>query len=459
MLVIFSDIHLTDESTAINVNPEAFTKILQKEIELCTAKNEAKEISIILNGDIFDFVRTDYWLKINKSERPWNGSLDNKTAMNSNSAEMDIHYGRILDDIMLTGSGKAFISMLNSLCKKFSSKIPFRIIYIIGNHDRILNTSLNLKSKITGYLSSCNDSSVTFTNEYLNEPEYSVLCRHGHEWDSANYGYELFKYINNADDYIARFHRDIYKLQTIGEVITSELMSGIIWRVGKNISDKNFITSLKDLNNIRPVSDTFLWLYWYGVTVSSKNKKILLNAFRDSLREMLNTDLAKLWDNIKPELWLFKGDITDRFQQMLSLTEDLNFDSINKYVEIFKLFDKIFGSNRDEFSEGALREFNDKYIKKKDLQYIIYGHTHEAKQDYFSGNKDGNVKMYINSGTFLPYIQRTNDKKSFASAYQMTMIFIYRRDEDMDNKIPNKYPTMELWNGIKRKKYADPSKS
>ena len=32
MLVVFSDIHLTDESTAINVNPEAFTKILQKEI-------------------------------------------------------------------------------------------------------------------------------------------------------------------------------------------------------------------------------------------------------------------------------------------------------------------------------------------------------------------------------------------------------------------------------------------
>ena len=454
MLVVFSDIHLTDESTAINVNPEAFTKILQKEIELCAVKNEAKEIIIVLNGDILDFVRTDYWLKIDKSERPWNGTLDKKTAMNNNTALMEFHYGKLLDEIIKTNSSKAFLSMMNNISRKFGDKIPVKVCYVTGNHDRILNTSPALKEKILRLLSSFESDNVSFANEFTDASQYSVLCRHGHEWDNANYGLELYKYLNSADDFIPRFHRDIYKLQTIGEVITAELMSGIIQRVKEKISDVNIISSLKDLNNIRPVSDTFLWLYWYGVAISSKNKIILLNAFRESLKELLNTDLAKLWDNISTEVWLFKGDITDRFEQLLHLTEELDFDSINKYVEVFKLFDKIFGCSIDAYSEGAMTEFRDKYYAEKDIQYILYGHTHEARHDYFFGDKNGKVKMYINTGTFLPYIQKTKDKKSFASAYQMTMVFIYRRDEDTEKGIPNKYPTMELWNGIKRKKYV-----
>ncbi len=197
MLVVFSDIHLTDESTAINVNPEAFTKILQKEIELCAIKNEAKEIVIVLNGDIYDFVRTDYWLKIDKSERPWNGTLDKMTAMNGNTALMEFHYGKLLEEILKTNSSKAFLSMMNNISKKFGDKIPVKVCYVSGNHDRILNTSSALKEKILGLLSSYESVNVSFANEFTDASEYSVLCRHGHEWDNANYGFELFKYLNS----------------------------------------------------------------------------------------------------------------------------------------------------------------------------------------------------------------------------------------------------------------------
>ncbi|MEO6695289.1 MAG: hypothetical protein ABIY50_00535 [Ignavibacteria bacterium] len=452
MLVIFSDIHLTDETTSTNVSPEAFTKILHKEIELSVVKNEAKELKIILLGDILDFVRTDYWQKLERSLRPWNGILDKKTAMNNDSSKMDLHYGNILDEIMKTKSAKSFIGMLNSLSKKFSSNIPVKINYIIGNHDRILNTSTSLKEKINSHLSSFTNVSVEFTNEYLNAADYSVLCRHGHEWDSTNYGLELYKFLNNKGEFVTHFDREIYKLQTMGEAITGELMSGIIFRVKEKISDPKFIKNLKEINNVRPLSDAFIWLYWYGITISEKNKNILLNAFKESLEELINTDLAKLWDNTKTEIFLFKGDITDRFEQMHELIEGLNFDQINKYVEVFKFFDNLFGTPKDDLMEGAKTEFSNKLCIEKDIQYILYGHTHEERHDYFFGDKDGKTKMYINTGTFLPYIQKTRDNKSFASAYQMTMIFIYRRDEDTDGE-PNKYPTMELWNGIKRKVY------
>lgn len=453
MLVVFSDLHISDETTSFNVKPEAFTKILQKEIELCSQRNEAKEIRIILNGDIFDFVRTDYWLKLDVKERPWNGSLDRNTAMNSDSALMDKHYGNILDGISKTKSCIGFFKMLNVISQKFSGNKDVKISYVIGNHDRILNTSAYLRNKIKEYLHAYKPSSVEFVNEYLNGEQYSVLCRHGHEWDEVNYGIELYKFLNNKNDFVPRFQRDIYQLQTIGEVITAELMSGIIYRTGLQTKDSKFIDSLKDLNNVRPLTDAFVWLYWYGVTIKANNKNILLDAFKDSLRSLLSSELSKLWDKTKSEIWLFSGDITDRFEQMLDLIEDLDFDAINKYVEIYKIFDNIFGSSKDDYVEGAKKEFQNKYYIDKGIQYIMYGHTHEERHDYFAGDREGRVKMYINTGTFLPYIQKTLDNKSFASAFQMSMVFIYRKDEDTIDGKSNDFPTLELWNGIKRKKY------
>ena len=83
----------------------------------------------------------------------------------------------------------------------------------------------------------------------------------------------------------------------------------------------------------------------------------------------------------------------------------------------------------------------------------MYGHTHEARNDYITASQDGTAKLYINTGTFLPYIQQAENHNSFASAYQMILCFIYKITEDKTNNKPNKFPTLDLWNGIKRKVY------
>ena len=83
-----SDLHLTDEQTAINVPPGAFD-ILEHEILANAAEGEAHKIHLVLLGDIFDLVRTDYWkLKgrdgtLPVAKRPWNGTLSPATAMNA----------------------------------------------------------------------------------------------------------------------------------------------------------------------------------------------------------------------------------------------------------------------------------------------------------------------------------------------------------------------------------------
>ena len=86
------------------------------------------------------------------------------------------------------------------------------------------------------------------------------------------------------------------------------------------------------------------------------------------------------------------------------------------------------------------------------IEYVVYGHTHEAENVYFRGEIDGRVRMYVNTGTYLPLIQRAKNG-GFVTAHQMTMAFFYGKDEDQEDKKPDTV-TMDVWNGIKRKVYV-----
>ena len=328
-----------------------------------------------------------------------------------------------------------------------------KVSYVLGNHDRTFNNFDSLKDIVKSKFNNVDE--FEFCN-FIQADEYSTLCRHGHEFDDNNHGLALYKYYQkkagNNLDYVYRFDEKVYKVMSIGEVITCELMSGIIYKVNQFGGSQKFVNLIKDLNNVRPMSDIFVWLYWYGSTLSSSDKDILLNAFKESIKTVISCPFGQEWDNTVKEFWYFKGDITDRFEQLYNIIEDKNFDQIAKIVDVFKFFDNIFGGgSKDDLVEGAKGEF--KLDTYKDIQYIFYGHTHEARQDYFHGEPSGKVKLYINTGTYLPYIQQTEGNNGFASAYQMTMAFIYKRNEDPSNGKDNDNPTLSLWNGIKRKVY------
>ena len=448
MLTLFSDLHLTDESTAENVPPQAFA-ILQDDI-VSHAKDKADEIWVVMLGDIFDLVRTDYWLRQPERERPWFGNISTTTGMNDDAGVIEGHFKKILTSITETESGKALINMVNNLKGLTGKKV--KVSYVIGNHDRAFNNFDSLKDIVKPQFNNVDE--FEYCN-YIQADEYGTLCRHGHEFDDNNHGLSIYKYFQRKSgkklDYVNRFDEEVYKVMSIGEVITCELMSGIIYKVKNSGGSSTFVNLIKDLNNVRPMSDVFLWLYWYGSTLSNTDKDILLQSFKESIKTVISCPFGKEWDNTVTELWYFTGDITDRFEQLLNLIEDKNFDQIAKVVDIFKFFDNIFGGSKDDLVVGAKEEF--KQNAYKDIQYILYGHTHEARQDYFYGEPSGKVKLYINTGTYLPYIQQSEGDNGFATAYQMTMAFIYKRTEDKDNGKDNGNPTLDIWNGIKRKVY------
>lgn len=471
MISIISDIHLSDGTTSFNVHKEAFLKVFKRNVINSAIDDKSiKEVKIILLGDIFDFVRTDYWLKLDPDERPWNGTLDKSTAMNNNTELIKNHYIKVLNNIFAAKdeSAKSFIETLNSIKSELKNhdstkNIPVEIHYVIGNHDRILNNFIELREMISSKLTSYKPEEIYFTNEFESD-EYTVLCRHGHEYDGTNYGREIYAFMNKISlEKLTRFDKKLYAVQSIGEVVTAELMSGIIYRLSNKQADPKFISLVKDVNNVRPLTDALIWLYWFSNNLKDfdidfdikKNRKLLMDSFKDSLNGVLSTELAKTWDNLVKEVWFFKGDITDRFELLLNIIKDKDFYDVKEIVEVLKPVYSFFsGKSVDDYALGAKSGYASGAQKNK--QYLIMGHTHEALNVYFKGDVDGKVNMYINSGTYLPYIEKIKNSPvvSFADANQLTLLNIYRNDEDLEYK-SSEHPTLDLWNGIKRKRYKN----
>jgi UDP-2,3-diacylglucosamine pyrophosphatase LpxH len=452
MMIIFSDIHLTDESTAINVDPSAFER-LGREIASNASQRGVTEIHVVLLGDIFDLVRTSYWMShgVELNDRPWGGDLDPQTGMNRKTATVKQQFEAVLDGILKSDSGQALIQMLEGL-PRVGRDAP-QVTYVVGNHDRALNNFDSLQDQIRAAIPSVG---LRLTTSVRSE-DYGLLARHGHEWDDNCHGWRFLKEVLQKGSKVGQFEPAAYRVMAIGEPITAELMGGFIFNVASTLdpsssADQEFLTNLKDVNNLRPMEHALSWIKWFTRgRGDARYTGIVRDGLIKALDNLLACSLAKRWDDLKPDL-ILSGDVTDHLDKARSLlkgSQDLQGlgDLIATATKVVSFFHSVFGSKLDDFEKGAQHEFSD------GIQYVVYGHTHVALHDDFHAEQSGRVRLYINTGTYLPLVERALDEKSFARSDQMTMLFFYNEAESMKDR-PKKGPSVDLWNGIRLKTFV-----
>ena len=448
MLIILSDLHFSDGTTSVNVVPEVFTKILFPQINSklsADAHKNINEIHLVLAGDTFDMVSTDKFLMIPYSKRPWNGNLDPDYAVNPDR-EVVNEYVKVLDGIIVKPGCKAFIAEILKL--NDIHEIPFKITYIAGNHDRTINFYVELRQKVRKLFPGIH---LEFANNLRSE-KYSTICRHGNEWDKICFGYEFAKKVLHKT-YESRFHSEYYKVQSIGEIVTAELMSGIIYRLNykhhwKGVYD-DLIDCIKYINNVRPAPYALDWLIWsLSDKFSQKLKDDISTAIYNSLEAFLNTSLAKLWDRLSPDL-IISGDIVDKLQLLKNFLKKDSFKSIIKALGLIRFIDKLPEFKDESFMEGAMEDFKE----NPEIQFVVYGHTHYSKEAVITAEKDQPAKRYINTGAYLPLIQKAR-LNGYGIAKRMTITFIYDKSEDNRNNNKHKDTvSLEFWNGLKQKDY------
>jgi len=455
MLVLVSDIHLTDESTAMNVDPSAF-RVLLREILTSAAQRDAREMRVVLLGDVYDLVRTSYWHSRNvpPDDRPWGGSLDPQTAMNRKTALVEQQFGEVLDKILATPAGRALADLLGKL-PRIDDKAP-KVTYVVGNHDRPLNNFASLRNRLTSRLPGVQ---LEFATRFL-APEYGVLARHGHEWDDNCHGRRFLTEVLQKGRQVGRFDADAYKVMAIGEAVTAELMAGFIHYVERRLdlddpADAAFLKSLKDVNNIRPMTEALAWVHWFTRQRCDKHVGIARDALVQALGGLLDCSLAKRWGELKPEP-VVSGDIADYLDKAWrALKEgrdllDLG-DLVSHVSRAAAMYHRVVGTGLDDFARGAKEELDGGLSPH--IQYVVYGHTHDALHDCFAAEQSGRVRMYVNTGTYLPLVERALDGKSFERSYRMMLLFFYREDEDVLDRADNG-PTVDFWDGMRRKAFA-----
>ena len=449
MLVVISDLHLTDGTTSENVAPQAFD-ILKQEIVDNVRRAKAQEVQVLLLGDIFDIVRTEWWFDpahVQPNMRPWY-NIDPHTGLNTDPAAVEKQFSAVLQGVFAHAATKAFVAMLNTLPKDSNGNAP-KITYVIGNHDRAINNFAALKTMIQAQLPGMN---LTFANAF-SAPACGVFARHGHEWDENCNAWLLLQNVLQPKKKWDKLDPEINKVMAIGEVITAELMSGLVYNIRKTGNAK-LTEIIKGIDNLRPATDVFQFLRWQvqGRALTDAEKKLLTDSLVAAISGVVDSDLGKLWDRITTDIF-FSGDLVDRLQLARKAIQKIGLDGLNNCLEFFTNLGNFKDAvivHEDDFYTHAQGEFNS---LPGEIQFVLYGHTHLARHDYLTGSVDSRVKMYINTGTFLPLVQRTDDGKGFAKSRQLTMAFFYADGEDKDGRA-GPGPTMDLWNGIKRKEYA-----
>ena len=450
MLVLISDLHLTDASTARNINPEAFP-LMASLVRDTAARRRARELHLVLLGDIVDLVRTDYWLRrsIPPDQRPWGGTPDPRTAVNADGTLVERQFAEVLDGILADQTTRALARALDDLA---DAGLPLTVTYVVGNHDRVLWNFPALRTRLTAAMPRIG-SFVTA----LESPDYGVLARHGHEWDDHCHGWKFRDKVLRPGEPVGRFAQEAYEVMAIGEVITAELMGGLVHHVRAGGGPAWLVDQVKDVNNLRPILDVFAWLEWLGEGRTEAHQQLLYQALTASLEAVLDSRLARQWDRLERDL-LVTADLVDRLQQARDVLLGVDFRSFRGRVEAVKriqaLILRVLGSEDDRLLKGAgAEEVLQPAHAARGIEHVVYGHTHRALHRYFSAERDGRARTYVNTGTYLPLIELAADGRSFVSSQQMSLAYFYRQDEDTDGKVPGT-TSVDLWTGIRRKRYT-----
>ena len=351
MLVAISDLHITDERTAINVPQGAFD-ILEHEIIANASDRKAREIHLVLLGDIFDLVRTDYWHRkardgtLPVAKRPWNGKLSPSTGMNPDPG-VERQFRDILADILSKDGAQSLLEMIQHL---HAAGLPFRVTYVIGNHDRVLHNFPSLQAAIRAAMPGV---SLAFAPS-IRDPRYGLIARHGHEWDPNCHGWTFHNEVLERGRPTGQFDDATYKVMAIGEVVTAELMSGIVFRfaeaAGTSPAASAVVTRLKDLNNLRPILNVFQWLDWFAGNEARKFYPLLHSALKQSLDGVVESALARRWDELKGHILPGTGDLIDHLEDIRRYAIGRNMDEFRGRVHAaLPVISLVSGGEKDRY--------------------------------------------------------------------------------------------------------------
>ena len=461
MLVIISDLHLTDGTSGNTISAGAFRAFRERLRDMAydaswRANGDYKPIEsldIVLLGDILDLIRSTRWPASRKDAgyvRPWD-AREKPELFQKKIAEISAAILRnnkeSLDVLKSLGSGKLITLPRVGPDHKPAGvsrepgdpgrrPVDVRLHYLIGNHDwfyHLKGARFNqIRRRVVNAIGLANSPNQPFPHDPLESDaisevyrEHRVFARHGDIHDPFNY----------EDD------RD---RSSLGDAIVVDLLNRFPTEVERKMADQlppECIRALKEIDNVRPLVVIPVWVD--GVLRRTCPDRARIKEVKDIwdglVDEFLELDFVKERDTWNPI------GAVDKLELVLKFSKGISLGSASR---LLGWFNEKFGGAQGSYQKHAAAE---REYKNRNARYIVYGHTHHQEivpLDASFSPPTMVEQMYMNSGTWRRVHEpaRANpEEEEFLSFNVMTYIgFFKNKDRDDDERAGRPF---EFWSG------------
>ena len=440
MIVIVSDLHLTDGSSGETIEEGAFRVFRERLRDLVYDASKRvdgryepiRQVDVILLGDILDIIRSDQWCAAPPEVRPWGCVNDPRVQekvrtiteailkhnagaiaiLRSLSQEKVITVPRVMDEGAATSRDPGA-----------SGHVPvqIRLHYMIGNHDWMYHLPGAPYEEIRGFirreLGLANPpgpfphdpkESAVITQLYR---DHRIFARHGDIYDNLN-----FERTRDAS--------------SLGDAVVIELLNRfpelVVSRLGPSLSD-DCKQGLKELDNVRPLQIIPVWLDGLLKNTCTPNQaQEIKSVWNTQAEQFLRTPFVE-----RPGHFWFKLGV--RFSRDFSLS------ALSRFI--LRLKRRIQG--HPSFAPYALTEAA---FRDGSADFIVYGHTHwyEVVALRAAPSDQGLLtQTYINSGTWraVHELGRFDPRQEQFVGYQVMTYLAFFRDDERKGR------SFECWSG------------
>jgi UDP-2,3-diacylglucosamine pyrophosphatase LpxH len=405
MLVFLSDVHLTDGPPETAIDPRAFKKFCDLLVNIIgdPSKTNIHQVEIVLLGDIFDVIRSDFWLRkenqIPNPIRPWSAPNDEDSANCNRQMYTEKIVKRIIDNPR-NQEAVRYLKDFEQWCAAHLGLINFTVSYLIGNHDWLINLYPAARQAVADFLGLTPPD--YYVNNEFNEcrpfdlDDYPVFARHGDYYDPFNFEGDR-------------------KASSLGDAIVIDLLNKFPEAVKNSPlgTTTGLYDQLREIDNVRPLWEIPAWIQGLCMRYSG-----ITNQMHDIWNGLVD-DFCALNFVKQHQHWDLKA--------ALRLSEDFSFDRLRQIVESW-IARKLW-SDSDDYRGFAYKEWA---MQQAKARYVVYGHTHQAEQvplDLMPPTASGVTEaLYFNTGTWRKVFEHTvfdPDRCEFIGWYVLTFLVFY----------------------------------
>jgi len=443
MLVIISDLHLSDNAFSGTIPATAFRVFRERLRDMAYDASwrrdgtyrPIEELDLVLLGDILDFIRSELWPCVSPRDpeyvRPWSDPASpafqekvrqiTDSILEANGPSLEVL--RSLSDSreVMTLPPATASGGVAKVSRDFASRdrVPLRVRthYVAGNHDWFLHLpgeAYNaIRERIVSAMCLANSPCRPFPHGPEESPQLMSLCEQHRAW---------FRHGDRFDPLNCEADRNA---SSIGDAIVVDLVNRFAATVNAELGSRlpaACVEGLRQIDYVRPLLLIPVWVN--GLlrrTCPDEATAARVKAIWDELvQDFLKLDFVRARSAFLPPGTLKKLALALKFSRGVSLKRLSSFSSwLSKRTD--------GGDGRPSYRD-ALKEEAATWA-----QTIVYGHTHSQAVVPLKAREGRSFQQhYLNTGTWRVVHELARAKpadEAFTQHWVMTYLALYKDDE------------------------------